>query len=180
MSPLPTPGQTLLTLVALITSTGCFLADWNETHIHNPTWPAHAKFHNGQTMSFGALLGACTLWHIVTPPPSLPGNPAPHYAAADGHGAAGKSTADGVNARMWRDVRREARLGRLRTVVLLGGLYWVTQASGYFYPGSGAFDPIPGREDVEQDYWLQAKLEAAMFVMLGAGWWLERRRILAE
>ena len=29
---------TLYTFVALVTSTGCFFADWNETHIYNPLW----------------------------------------------------------------------------------------------------------------------------------------------
>ncbi len=32
--------------------------------IYNPTWPPHAKFHNGQTMSMGAGLAAMTLWQL--------------------------------------------------------------------------------------------------------------------
>ncbi|KAL1638638.1 hypothetical protein SLS58_008756 [Diplodia intermedia] len=61
--PLPTPGQALLTLVGLTTSFGCYLADWNDTHIYHPRWLPHAKFHNGQTMSMGLLLGLATLWY---------------------------------------------------------------------------------------------------------------------
>ena len=30
-----------------------FLADWNETHVHSPTWPPHAQFHNALTMRMG-------------------------------------------------------------------------------------------------------------------------------
>lgn len=43
-----------------------YAADWNETHIYNPRWPPHAKFHNAQTMLLGTLLAGMTLfftWH---------------------------------------------------------------------------------------------------------------------
>jgi hypothetical protein len=57
----------LLTIVGLFTCTSAFLADWNETHIHNPRWPPHAKFHNGQTMSMGLALGMLTLYYLWRP-----------------------------------------------------------------------------------------------------------------
>jgi hypothetical protein len=57
-------GKVLISLVAAETAAGPYLADWNETHIYNPTWPPHAKFHNGQTMSTGAGLAAMTLWQL--------------------------------------------------------------------------------------------------------------------
>jgi hypothetical protein len=57
-------GKVLISLVAAETAVGPYLADWNETHIYNPTWPPHAKFHNGQTMSMGAGLAAMTLWQL--------------------------------------------------------------------------------------------------------------------
>lgn len=50
-------GRCLLSLVAVVTIFGSFLADWNTTHIYNPNWPPHARFHNGQTMAVGVLLG---------------------------------------------------------------------------------------------------------------------------
>ncbi|KAJ6510890.1 hypothetical protein C8R45DRAFT_858885 [Mycena sanguinolenta] len=154
-------GKSLITLVALVTSTGCYIADWNETHIFNPTWPPHAKFHNGQTMSMGALLGIATLWYLYAP-------------VVTGAGAKGKESAG-----IWRAVRRDAELAKLQTTVVLGALYWVTQLSGYFYPGSGAFDPIPGQTHDERDHLIQLKIDATLLSILALGWWLERRRIMA-
>ena len=57
-------GTVLISMIAAETAVGPYLADWNETHIYNPTWPPHAKFHNGQTMSMGACLAAMTLWQL--------------------------------------------------------------------------------------------------------------------
>ncbi|MGW8972270.1 DUF6640 family protein [Streptomyces platensis] len=57
-----TAGKVLLTLTSLVTLTGAYIADWNKTHIYNPNWPPHAKFHNAQTMSMGAALGLIGLY----------------------------------------------------------------------------------------------------------------------
>ena len=46
---------------------GSYVADWNKTHIHNPTWPPHAKFHNAQTMSMGAGLSLVALYQLWKP-----------------------------------------------------------------------------------------------------------------
>ncbi|RSM35518.1 acetyltransferase [Amycolatopsis balhimycina DSM 5908] len=60
-------GKVLISLSAAGTMVGAYAADWNETHIHNPTWPPHAKFHNAQTMSMGVALGLATLYHLWKP-----------------------------------------------------------------------------------------------------------------
>lgn len=39
----------------ILFATAAYFADWSESHVLNPRWPPHAKFHNGQSMSFGAL-----------------------------------------------------------------------------------------------------------------------------
>lgn len=70
-SPNITSGKIVLSLVALFTSTGCYLADWSETHVFNPRWPPHAKFHNGQTMSMGLLLGLSTAYFTWRRKPTL-------------------------------------------------------------------------------------------------------------
>jgi hypothetical protein len=53
------PGRILLTLVALVTGLGGYVMDWNETHVYNPHWTPHAKFHNGMVR----LCTACTSVH---------------------------------------------------------------------------------------------------------------------
>ncbi|HYQ61831.1 DUF6640 family protein [Actinophytocola sp.] len=60
-------GKVLIAASAVGTMVGAYVADWNETHIHNPTWPPHAKFHNAQTMSMGVALSLATLYHLWKP-----------------------------------------------------------------------------------------------------------------
>ena len=55
-------GKLLISLVALFTAISPYLADWNETHIYNPLWLPHAKFHNAQTMVLGAFLGVLAIY----------------------------------------------------------------------------------------------------------------------
>ncbi|EJT05879.1 DUF6640 family protein [Rhizobium sp. CCGE 510] len=61
---IPLSALVLLSLVALLTISGSFFADWNATHIYNPLWPPHAKFHNAQTMSLGVCLGIAGLFFV--------------------------------------------------------------------------------------------------------------------
>lgn len=58
-----TPGRLLLTFVGATLPPGAFVADYSETHLFNPRWPPHAKFHNGQTMSMGLCLGLACLYY---------------------------------------------------------------------------------------------------------------------
>ncbi|MEU3988083.1 DUF6640 family protein [Streptomyces platensis] len=57
-------GKAMLTVVAVFTGISPYVADWNETHVLNPLWPPHAKFHNGQTMAMGTLLALATLYFV--------------------------------------------------------------------------------------------------------------------
>ena len=63
-------GRAMISLVSLVTAAGPYRADWNETHVKNPAWPPHAKFHNGQTMSLGLALGVTSLWQLWRAPSS--------------------------------------------------------------------------------------------------------------
>ena len=56
-----TPGRILITLGNMMYALGAFAADFNTTHVFNPRWPPHAKFHNGQTMTLGILLSVTSL-----------------------------------------------------------------------------------------------------------------------
>ena len=57
-------GKILITIVAVYAAFGSYIFDWNKTHIYNPNWPPHAKFHNAQTMLLGTMIGLLSLWII--------------------------------------------------------------------------------------------------------------------
>jgi hypothetical protein len=140
---MPSLGRTLLSLVALTTIVGGYIADWNETHVYNPRWPPHAKFHNGQTMSMGAALGLTTFFFLYGPP--------------------SQKSASGSTQRL-----------SLYTASWIASLYWITQLSALFYPGSLAVDPEFG-EGAPQVY-----ICAVLLSMIVVGMGLERNRIAME
>ena len=55
-------GKILISLVAIWATGGSYIFDWNKTHIYNPRWPPHAKFHNAQTMLLGTMIGLLSLY----------------------------------------------------------------------------------------------------------------------
>lgn len=63
-------GRSFLTLSILGQIVGPFIADFNHTHVLNPNWPPHAKFHNGQTMSMGVGLGLASLYYTFRSTPN--------------------------------------------------------------------------------------------------------------
>jgi len=56
-------GRFFISLSAFTQIVGPFVADFNETHVKNPRWPPHARFHNGQTMTLGLCLGLATIYY---------------------------------------------------------------------------------------------------------------------
>jgi hypothetical protein len=52
----------LFTFISIFLAVSAYAADWNETHIYNPRWPPHAKFHDAQTMLLGTMLAGMTLF----------------------------------------------------------------------------------------------------------------------
>ncbi|KAF2968555.1 hypothetical protein GQX73_g5041 [Xylaria multiplex] len=56
-------GRILLTIDSILLVVGAPIADYGPTHMFNPNWPPHAKFHNGQTINLSLLLGLATLFY---------------------------------------------------------------------------------------------------------------------
>ncbi|OTB02209.1 hypothetical protein M426DRAFT_322917 [Hypoxylon sp. CI-4A] len=62
-------GRILLTIDALGMCIGTLLADcFNETHMFNPNWRPHAKFHNAQTVGLAIILSGLTLYYTWRKP----------------------------------------------------------------------------------------------------------------
>jgi len=127
-------GKALISATAVAQMVGPFIFDFNETHIYNPSWPPHAKFHNAQTMSSGVALSLATLVNLWRP----------------GSGRVGVDAA-----------------------ALSASVYWVSQLSAFFYPGTASVDP-PGR-----DNWPQLRYAIPIMTVIGTGWALSRRGLSA-
>jgi len=54
-------GRWLLASAAITTTVGGYLTDWNRTHLFNPRWSPHAKFHDAQTILQGSAAGGSAL-----------------------------------------------------------------------------------------------------------------------
>jgi hypothetical protein len=57
-------GRWMLSLVAVVTALSPYAADMNKTHMYNPKWSPHAKYHTAQTMLLGSLLGLSSLYFL--------------------------------------------------------------------------------------------------------------------
>lgn len=58
------PGRWILSSIALFTAVFPFVADMNKTHMFNPHWEPHAKYHGAQTIVLGTLLGLSSLYFL--------------------------------------------------------------------------------------------------------------------
>lgn len=57
-------SRKLLTAIAGATMVGGVVMDANRTHLFNPAWPPHARFHDALTISLGGLMGASGLYYL--------------------------------------------------------------------------------------------------------------------
>src|SRR5438270_11518947 len=53
-----------MNVLALWTSINGVVADWNYTHLFNPTWGPHARFHDAVSISAGIVLGLIALFYL--------------------------------------------------------------------------------------------------------------------
>ncbi|MBO0708390.1 MAG: acetyltransferase [Candidatus Dormibacteraeota bacterium] len=60
-------GRILLTAAGLLTVVGPLSADWNRSHVFNPHWPSHARFHGVVGSLTGAVLAALSLGALWLP-----------------------------------------------------------------------------------------------------------------
>jgi len=58
---MPLVSRLLFTLSGVGLTLGAHLADLSRSHMFNPRWPPHAKFHTGQTLSMSLLLSVLTI-----------------------------------------------------------------------------------------------------------------------
>lgn len=57
-------GRSLLTLANVITAAAPLAADWNDSHIFNQLWPAHARFHGVTSLAMSTTLSCANIWSI--------------------------------------------------------------------------------------------------------------------
>jgi hypothetical protein len=57
-------GRSLLTLANVITVVAPLAADWNDSHIFNERWPAHARFHGVTALAMATTLSSLNIWSV--------------------------------------------------------------------------------------------------------------------
>jgi len=152
MSTIPflTAGRIIISLAAISNSISPYIADFNKTHVYNPNWPPHARFHNGQTMSLGLVLGFTTLYFAWRP----------------------AFSSISFTKTMIKD--------SMFSAALVGSLYWITGVTAGLYPGAKFLDPefIGSKYDAKVlGLPGQAPVFVAHMVFCWIGYALEARRL---
>ncbi|MDX6396431.1 MAG: hypothetical protein QOJ73_7494 [Streptosporangiaceae bacterium] len=57
-------GRGLLTGANVITVTAALAADWNDSHIFNDRWPAHARFHGVTALATAVTMSSLSVWSL--------------------------------------------------------------------------------------------------------------------
>jgi hypothetical protein len=64
---MPMLSRVLFVSVAVFFAAAGHFADMSKTHMFNPNWPPHAKFHAGQTLLFSIALALCSIYFSLRP-----------------------------------------------------------------------------------------------------------------
>ncbi|KAI0388927.1 hypothetical protein F5Y17DRAFT_451089 [Xylariaceae sp. FL0594] len=121
-------GRALLTIDAFLLLVGAPMADYGPTHMKNPNWPPHAKFHNGQTINLSLILGVATLF-LTWRRSSLP-----------------SFTDTSSSSSSARDKEAVAKLlllqkQNMKMAAFTGSIYWIAGLAAILYPGTMGLDP---------------------------------------
>jgi len=57
-------GRSLLTIANAITVAAPVAADWNDSHVFNERWPAHARFHGVTALAMTITLASLNIWSL--------------------------------------------------------------------------------------------------------------------
>ena len=59
---MPLVSRVIFYFVSLYLVVGAHVFDYSRTHLFDPRWPPHAKFHDGQTLMFSIFLAGLTIY----------------------------------------------------------------------------------------------------------------------
>lgn len=134
-------GRGVMVASNLVYSVGAFIADWNDTHIYNPTWPGkssqtalliHLFFLNPLTFR-GCVLGETLGTKVIT------GHARFHNGQTMTLGVLLTTVSCFFIFRPCKSVA--ARIESLRIAAVIGSLYCVAGLSAIKYPGTTWNDP---------------------------------------
>lgn len=129
-SPRPDSGRWLLSGVAVMLATNGFLGDLNHTHLFNPRWTPHSKYHDALTMLLGAGMGAMSLRALWRRDPDLEGAALPPAIFFGAMALSFAFPGAGSIAREFPDPKDRAGLAKVHEGVISAGMLALT-ALGY-------------------------------------------------